>query len=157
MIKEVLQLEFELLYNKTRVFSFEAGAVVNPDCILYYEAEKAFYQWNGTYDVNNEYVVNAGSTPETAGGIGGNAWTRSTGSGFMSTVLVSDTEPTAPFQNMLWWDTRVSIPPEHVLEWSCGFCITDKYSGHKTRTSGACPRITTNPACRIDSCNSRRD
>lgn len=106
MIKEVLQLEFELLYNKTRVFSFEAGAVVNPDCILYYEAEKAFYQWNGTYDVNNEYVVNAGSTPETAGGIGGNAWTRSTGSGFMSTVLVSDTEPTAPFQNMLWWDTN---------------------------------------------------
>ena len=106
MIKEVLQLEFELLYNKTRVFSFEAGAVVNPDCILYYEAEKAFYQWNGAYDVNNEYVVYAGSTPETAGGIGGNAWTRSTGSGFVSTVLVSDTEPTAPFQNMLWWDTN---------------------------------------------------
>ena len=106
MIKEVLQLEFELLYNKTRVFSFEEGAVVNPDCILYYETEKAFYQWNGTYDVNNEYVVNAGSTPTTAGGIGGNAWTRSTGSGFMSTVLVSDTEPTAPFQNMLWWDTN---------------------------------------------------
>lgn len=109
MIKEVLQLEFELLYNKTRVFSFEAGAVVNPDCTLYYEAEKAFYQWNGTYDVNNEYVVNAGSTPETAGGIGGNAWTRSTGSGFMSTVLVSDTKPTAPFQNMLWWDTNSGI------------------------------------------------
>ena len=106
MIKEVLQLEFELLYNKTRVFSFEKGAVVNPDCILYYEAEKAFYQWNGAYGVNNEYVVNAGSTPETAGGVGGNAWTRSTGSGFMSTVLVSDTEPTAPFQNMLWWDTN---------------------------------------------------
>ena len=101
MIKEVLQLEFELLYNKTRVFSFEKGAVVNPDSILYYEAEKAFYQWNGAYNGNNEYVVNAGSTPETAGGIGGNAWTRSTGSGFMSTVLVSDTEPTAPFQNML--------------------------------------------------------
>ena len=106
MIKEVLQLEFELLYNKTRVFSFEAGAVVNPDCILYYEAEKVFYQWNGTYDVNNKYIVPAGSTPVTAGGIGGNAWTRSTGSGFMSTVLVSDTEPTAPFQNMLWWDTN---------------------------------------------------
>ena len=106
MIKEVLQLEFELLYNKTRVFSFEKGAVVNPDCILYYEAERAFYQWNGAYDVNNEYIVNAGSTPTTAGGIGGNAWTRSTGSGFMSTVLVSDTEPTAPFQNMLWWDTN---------------------------------------------------
>lgn len=106
MIKEVLQLEFELLYNKTRVFSFEKGAVVNPDCILYYEAEKAFYQWNGAYDVNNEYIVNAGSTPATTGGISGNAWTRSTGSGFMSTVLVSDTEPTAPFQNMLWWDTN---------------------------------------------------
>lgn len=106
MIKEVLKLEFELLYNKTRVFSFEAGAVVNPDCILYYEAEKAFYQWNGAYDVNNKYIVNAGSTPETAGGIGGNAWTRSTGSGFMSTVLVSDTEPTTTFQNMLWWDTN---------------------------------------------------
>ena len=109
MIKEVLQLEFELLYNKTRVFSFEKGAVVTPDSILYYEAEKAFYQWNGTYDVNNEYIVNAGSTPTTAGGIGGNAWTRSTGSGFMSTVLVSDTEPTAPFQNMLWWDTNSGI------------------------------------------------
>lgn len=106
MIKEVLQLEFELLYNKTRVFSFEKGAVVTPDCILYYEAEKAFYHWNGAYDVNNKYIVNAGSTPETAGGISGNAWTRSTGSGFMSTVLVSDTEPTAPFQNMLWWDTN---------------------------------------------------
>ena len=106
MIKEVLQLEFELLYNKTRVFSFEKGAVVNPDCILYYEAEKAFYHWNGAYDVNNKYIVNAGSTPKTAGGIGGNAWTRSTGSGFMSSVLVSDTEPTAPFQNMLWWDTN---------------------------------------------------
>ena len=106
MIKEVLQLEFELLYKKTRVFSFEKGAVVNPDCILYYEAEKAFYQWNGAYGVNNEYIVNAGSTPETAGGIGGNAWTLSIGSGFMSTVLVGDTEPTAPFQNMLWWDTN---------------------------------------------------
>lgn len=106
MIKEVLQLEFELLYNKKRVFSFEKGAVINPDCILYYEAEKAFYQWNGAYDVNNEYIVNTGSTPTTAGGIGAGAWTRSTGSGFMSTVLVSDTKPTAPFQNMLWWDTN---------------------------------------------------
>jgi hypothetical protein len=109
MIKEVLQLEFELLYNKTRVFSFEKGAVVTPGSILYYEAEKAFYQWNGAYGVNNKYVVNAGSTPTTAGGIGGNAWTRSTGSGFMSTVLVSDTEPTNPFQNMLWWDTNSGI------------------------------------------------
>ena len=109
MIKEVLQLEFELLYNKTRVFSFEAGAVVNPDCILYCEAEKTFYQWNGAYDVNNKYIVPAGSTPATAGGIGANAWARSTGSGFMSTVLVSDTEPTAPFQNMLWWDTNSGI------------------------------------------------
>ena len=36
MIKEVLQLEFELLYNKTRIFSFEKGAVVKLDCILYY-------------------------------------------------------------------------------------------------------------------------
>ena len=109
MIKEVLQLEFELLYNKKRVFSFEAGAVVNPGCILYYEAEKAFYQWNGAYDVNNEHVVYAGSTPATSGGVGANAWTRSTGSGFMSTVLVSDIEPTAPFQNMLWWDTNSGI------------------------------------------------
>jgi hypothetical protein len=54
--------------------SFEAGGtIVNRRDILWWEAAKAWYSWQGVIPVGG-YVVPTGSTPATAGGVSPTAW-----------------------------------------------------------------------------------
>lgn len=88
MIKNVLKDDLAWLWNQTRLYSFQAGAVVTSTDILYDEASFKFYHWNGPYSGGN-YTVAAGSTPASAGGIGPTAWV-DVGQGTFKEFLASD-------------------------------------------------------------------
>ena len=58
-------------YGYITMDSFEDGATLTlPNQVLRYEANGEYYRWDGVFPKN----VPAGSTPETAGGIGLGAW-----------------------------------------------------------------------------------
>jgi len=64
--------------------SFEEGAVVsNANDVVWFRNEGTYYGWEGTIPVGG-YVVPAGSTPATTGGIGAGAWVDRTGVTLMS-------------------------------------------------------------------------
>lgn len=73
MVKNVLKDDLSWLWMQNRLYSFQAGAVVTTADILYDEASLKFYHWEGTY-VSGSYLVPAGSTPATAGGVGEGKW-----------------------------------------------------------------------------------
>ena len=54
--------------------SFEEGAVVSEsNDVVWYQSDGKYYGWGGTIPVGG-YIVPAGSTPATTGGIGAGAW-----------------------------------------------------------------------------------
>jgi len=68
--------------------SFEDGATLTlPNQALRYEATGEYYRWDGVFPAGGK-VVNAGSTPATAGGIGLGAWL-SVGDAALRTSLAS--------------------------------------------------------------------
>lgn len=68
LIKTVLQSDLRPLYPYVRVSSFQAGAVILPNQVLLDTASGKYYHWEGNYPPLG-YIVPAGSTPATAGGI----------------------------------------------------------------------------------------
>lgn len=63
-----------LAFGYVTVDSFEDGATITlPNQVLRYESTGEYYRWDGAIPENGK-VVPAGSTPETAGGIGSGLW-----------------------------------------------------------------------------------
>lgn len=67
--------------------SFESGnTIINPNDVLLWESNGEYYRWDGELPK----VVNAGSTPESAGGIGEGKW-KSIGDATLRSELSSTT------------------------------------------------------------------
>ena len=73
--------------------SFEAGGtIVNRRDIMWWEAAKSWYSWQGVIPVDG-YVVPAGSTPATAGGVSHTAWVDRTDAALRSEVYTPKKTP----------------------------------------------------------------
>lgn len=73
LIKAVLKNDLRAIYPYVRIKSFQAGALVTAANALLDESTNKYYHWNGAYPPSG-YIVPAGSTPATAGGIGPDKW-----------------------------------------------------------------------------------
>jgi lysophospholipase L1-like esterase len=73
LLKSVLKSDLAWLWSKNRVYSFQAGAVVTTNDVLWDAGSGLFYHWDGEYS-GEVYTVLAGSTPATAGGVGPAKW-----------------------------------------------------------------------------------
>lgn len=73
LIKSVLQSDMRSIFAFRRLKSFQIGAVVTAGDILLDESTNHYFYWQGVYPPSG-YVVQAGSTPATAGGISDDGW-----------------------------------------------------------------------------------
>jgi hypothetical protein len=73
LIKSVLQSDMRSIFAFRRLKSFQIGALVTAGDILLDEGTNHYFYWQGVYPPAG-YVVQAGSTPATAGGISDDGW-----------------------------------------------------------------------------------
>lgn len=106
MLKQIMKAEFYQLWKKNRKYSFELGATVVAGDLLFHEATQTYYEWSGTYPVGG-YVVPAGSSPTSAGGIGPSKWVVGRPNGVSTAIILSDTPPAGVGSGQLWWNTAM--------------------------------------------------
>lgn len=107
LLKRVIQNDMSFLFGRVHKWSFEQGATLFEGEMLYYEQDKTYYEWQGSFPTSG-LVVPSGSSPATTGGIALGAWQPVAvgAGGGRSAPIVAATAPANVPADQLWYCTQ---------------------------------------------------